>query len=153
MSATFIDSLISNYSDTTIKQSIETDIKFWKDRIVSASPGFVNELKYASALARRFHFSGDINDIITADSILYISDKAFNHKETGPNMALVRNSILQHRFRDADSLFNVARALGIKQYESAATGFDVAFELGYYPVAEADRHFLYACLKMQNCIV
>ena len=138
VSATFIDSLISNYSDTTIKQSIETDIKFWKDRIVSASPGFVNELKYASALARRFHFSGDINDIITADSILYISDKAFNHKETGPNMALVRNSILQHRFRDADSLFNVARALGIKQYESAATGFDVAFELGYYPVAEAE---------------
>ncbi len=137
VSAAFIDSLISNYSDTTLKNSIEADMKFWKDRINPASPGLVNELKYASALVRRFHFSGDINDMVTADSILYTADKAFNHKETAPDMALIRNSILQHRFKMADSLLTVARSVGLKPYESAATGFDVAFELGNYQVAEA----------------
>ena len=136
VSVAFIDSLISHYSDTAIQQSIDTDIQFWKGRIDAANPGFVNELKYAAALVRRFRFAGDINDVITADSILYISDKAFNHKEPGPNMALVRNSILQHRFRDADSLLNVARVSDIKKYESAAAGFDVAFELGQYMLAE-----------------
>lgn len=138
VSASFIDSLISHYSDTAIRNSIETDIQFWKARIEPANPGFVNELKYASALVHRFHLNGDTRDLQTADSILHVSDMAFAHHEPAPNMALVRNSILQHRFKDADSLLKLARITGIKPYESAVTGFDVAFELGYYPVAEAE---------------
>jgi hypothetical protein len=136
VSAIFIDSLINNYSDSAPKALIETDLQFWKNRINPADPGMVNELKYASALVQRFHLTGDINDVITADSILYTADKAFDHKEAAPNMALVRNSILQHRFKAADSLLSVARLAGIKKYESAATGFDVAFELGQYLLAE-----------------
>lgn len=134
----FIDSLIINYSDTAIKNATKIDIDFWKARIDSKNQGFVNELKYASALVKRFHISGDINDVVTADSILYVSDKAFNHKESGPNMSLVRNSILQHRFKIADSIFAQAKITGIKTYESAASGFDVAFEQGYYPLAETE---------------
>ena len=136
VSAAFIDSLISHYSDSVIQNSVETDLQFWKARINPANPGLVNELKYASSLVQRFHLTGNIKDVLIADSILYTADRAFNHKETAPNMALVRNSILQHRFKMADSLLTTARDTGIKKYESAATGFDVAFELGYYPLAE-----------------
>ncbi len=136
VSATFIDSLISNYSDSAIKTSVETDLQFWKGRIDPSNPGFVSELRYAAAFVRRFHLNGDINDLITADSILYATDKLYNHKETGPNMALVRNSILQHRFKDADSLLQHAKNTGIKKYESVSASFDVAFELGYYQLAE-----------------
>lgn len=136
VSAAFIDSLISHYSDSVIQNSVETDLQFWKARINPANPGLVNELKYASSLVQRFHLTGNINDVLIADSILYTADRAFNHKETAPNMALVRNSILQHRFKMADSLLTAALDTGIKKYESAATGFDVAFELGYYPLAE-----------------
>jgi hypothetical protein len=136
VSSAFIDSLINNYSDSGQKAALETDLLFWKNRIVPTNPGLVNELKYASCLVQRFHLNGDINDLKVADSILYTADRAFNHKETAPNMALVRNSILQHRFKDADSLLNAARGIGIKKYESAALGFDVAFELGYYLLAE-----------------
>ena len=137
VSATFIDSLISNYSDSAIQTSIETDLQFWKGRINPANPGFVNEMRYAAGLVQRFRLNGDIHDMITADSILNAVDKLYNHKETGPNMALVTNSILQHRFKQADSLLQHAKKTGIKQYESAAVGFDVAFELGYYQMAEA----------------
>ena len=138
VSSIFIDSLISNYSDTALQTAVETDLQFWKGRIIPANPGLVNELKYASSLIQRFYLKGDITDVITADSILITADKAFNHKEPAPNMALVRNSILQHRFKDADSLLNQARIADIKKYESATTGFDVAFELGYYPLAETE---------------
>ena len=68
-------------------------MEFWKNRIVPKNPGLVNEIKYASALVRRFHLSGEMNDVVTADSILYTYDKAFNHNEPAPEMALVRNSI------------------------------------------------------------
>ena len=135
MSAAFIDTLINNYSDSAVKNSLETDLQFWKGRIVPESPGLINELKYASCLVQRFHVTGDMLDLVMADSILLLADKAFNHKETAPNMALVSNSILQHRFKMADSLLQKAKNIGIKKYESAIMSFDVAFELGYYPVA------------------
>jgi hypothetical protein len=135
VSASFIDSLISHYSDSTVKNAVETDLQFWKGRINPSNPGLVNELKYASCLVQRFHLTGNIYDIITADSILHTADNAFNHKEAAPNMALVRNSILQHRFKEADSLFRTAQNAGLKKYESAATAFDVIFELGHYKAA------------------
>lgn len=138
VSSAFIDSLLANYQQPQSFKAVETDLAFWKNRIDPKAPGLVNELKYASALVQRFHLSGDINDLLTADSILYTADRAFNHKEPAPNMALVRNSILQHRFKQADSLFEQAKLADIKQYESAATGFDVAFEQGNYLLAEAE---------------
>jgi hypothetical protein len=135
VSVAFTDSLINNYSDSAVKNALETDIQFWKNRIVSENPGMVNELQYAGCLVRRFHLTGDMQDLVTADSILFLTDRTFNHKETAPNMALVRNSILQHRFKMADSLLQQVKNTGIKKYESATLSFDVAFELGYYPVA------------------
>lgn len=136
--ASFVDSLIKHYSDRAARNSIETELQFWKARLNPSSPGLTNELKYASCLVQRFHLTGDINDLITADSILYTADKAFGHKEPSPNLALVHNSILQHRFKIADSLLQQAKTNGIKKYESAAMSFDVAFEQGYYRLAATE---------------
>lgn len=138
VSAPFVDSLIDNYTEPEVYKSVETDIEFWKARINPVSPGLVNELKYASARIERFHLSGDINDITTADSILFTADNAFNHKESEPKLALLRNSILQHKFKQADSLLQKARLADIKKYESATLGFDVAFERGNYLLAETE---------------
>lgn len=138
VSASFIDSLITNYTQPAVFKSVESDLEFWSNRINPENPGYVNELKYAAVLIQRFHLTGNMQDVITADSILYIADKAFNHKEPAPDMALVRTSILQHRFKDADSLFEYAKQFDLKKYESAVTGFDVAFELGDYLLAESE---------------
>lgn len=136
VSATFIDSLLSHYSDTAMHIASATEIQFWKNRIDPANPGLVNELKYASGLVNHFQLTGNIEHLLMADSILHAADMAFNQKESGPKLALVRNSILQHRFKEADSLLQQAKVIGIKNYESASMGFDVAFELGHYGLAE-----------------
>lgn len=136
VSPVFIDSVISNYSEPEIYKSVNTDLEFWKNRIDQKSPGLVNELKYASTLIQRFYLSGNINDVIIADSILHVADKAYDHKESSPNMALVRNSILQHRFKDADSLLWEAKKADVKPYDAISTTFDVNFELGRYKLAE-----------------
>lgn len=138
VSTAFTDSLIHHYSDTAVKKMLETELQFWKTRIIPTNPGLVNELKYASCLVQRFHLTGNMQDLVTADSILLLSDKTFEYKETAPNMALIRTSILQHRFKMADSLLKLAKSKGIKRYESATASFDVAFELGYYLVAAAE---------------
>jgi hypothetical protein len=138
VSAAFVDSLITNYSEPEIYKAVETDLQFWKNRIDPKNSGLVSELKYTSSLAQRFHLSGDINDLVTADSILFTADKTFDHKESAPNMGLVRQSILQHRFTEADSLLEEAKKAGIKLYESITTSFDVDFELGRYLLAETE---------------
>lgn len=138
VSTSFVDSLISNYTQPPVFKTIETDLDFWKNRINPKNPGLVNELKYAGTLIQRFHLTGNMQDVVTADSILSTSDRAFNHNETAPNMALVRNSILQHRFKDADSILENTKLYGLKIYESAVATFDVAFELGNYLLAESE---------------
>lgn len=136
--ASFIDSFISNYTRPEAYNANETDMQFWKGRIDPKNPGLVNELRYASTLVQRFHFLGDINDVARADSILHVVDITYNHKESSPCMALLRNSILQHRFKEADSLLNEAKKTGIKPYDAIAASFDVAFELGQYLLAETE---------------
>lgn len=136
--ANFIDSLISNYARPEEYKANETDMQFWKGRIDPGNPGLVNELRYASTLVQRFHFLGDINDVLTADSILHVVDITYNHKESFPKMALLRNSILQHRFKEADSLLNEAKKADVKPYDAIAASFDVAFELGQYLLAETE---------------
>ena len=138
VSADFIDSLLSNYTKPEAYPANDTDIRFWQKRIDPKNTGLVNELRYASALVQRFHLSGDITDVISADSVLHISDAAFAHKEPSPNMALVRNSILQHRFKQADSLLSEAKKAEVKPYDAISTSFDVAFELGQYLLAETE---------------
>ncbi|MEP7230802.1 MAG: hypothetical protein ABI691_11150 [Ginsengibacter sp.] len=128
----FIDSLISNYTEPVAIKFNKGEIEFWGKRINPANPGFVNETKYAGALAVRFHLKGDIKDIKLADSVLYKVDSDFDHKEAAPLVSLASHAITQHQFKKADSLLEMAKKIGLKKYESIATSFDVDFELGRY---------------------
>ncbi|MBK7885554.1 MAG: hypothetical protein IPJ81_18470 [Chitinophagaceae bacterium] len=59
-------------------------------------------------------------------------------------LALTRNAILQHRFKQADSLLQLAKAVGIKKYDALATAFDVNFELGKIIAAEGNLNSIKA---------
>jgi tetratricopeptide (TPR) repeat protein len=134
----FVDSLIANY---TVPQSIKTneaDLQFWKSRITHNTTDYTNSSKYAAALISHFHLLGDIKDIKSSDSLLQKLGKDYNGKEVGPYFSLVGHYILQHRFKEADSVFQIAKAIGIKKYESSATAFDVNFELGRISLAKTD---------------
>lgn len=136
VNTSFIDSLITNYSQSSVSKANEQEILFWKSRINTDKPGMVNEAKYASALAIRFRINGDIKDIKAADSVLWKIDSVFNHKEASVYLSMVSHCISQHKFKDADIYLQKAKSLGIKPYESYAASFDVDFELGRYLQAE-----------------
>ena len=130
----YVDSLINKYTQPAVATN-EEEVKFWKNRINPANPGFTNELKYSGALAARFSLKGDIQDLIIADSTLHIVAKTYNDKEAAPYLSLVPHSISQHKFNVADSFLNKAKQIGIKKYDAAALSFDVNFELGRYILA------------------
>lgn len=125
----YIDSLINNYTEPAVTTNA-ADIKFWRDRIDTAYPGFTNELKYSSALAARFALKGDIQDLISSDSILKTIAKTYNYKEAAPYTSLIPRSISQHKFNEADTFLTKAKEIGIKAYDDGAYSFDVNFELG-----------------------
>jgi hypothetical protein len=128
----FADSLITHYSTPAAVTANAAELSFWKNRINPINTGLVNETKYAAALLGRFHLLGDIKDVHNADSILLQVDSAYNHKEAGVLLSMVSHHILQHRFTEADSCLQKAKAIGLKPYESLAASFDVDFELGRY---------------------
>lgn len=138
VSPSFVDSLLTHYDNRSATDRVKQDLDFWKDRIQPDAVDFVNSSRYAALLVNRFHLSGDIADLLRSDSVLRKLSADLNGKEASPLLALSRNAILQHRFTQADSLFRVADSIGIKNYDEAAVGFDVDFELGRISFAESE---------------
>jgi len=136
--AAFTDSLLSHYNAAAAISANEQDIAFWKKRIQPNTPDYTNTSRYAAALMARFQLLGDIADVQAADSVLLKQVKDFNGKEAASYLSLVPHAILQHQFVKADSLLSIAKNIGLKNYESFATSFDVDFELGRITLAELD---------------
>lgn len=138
VSPAFIDSVFTQYGQPQTIQNNNDEIDFWKNRINLQNPGIVNELKYASALTSRFLLSGNIMDLKKSDSVLNKIVADFNGKEAAAYLSLIRNALIQHQFKYADSLFQLAQKTGVKKYEAAAIGFDINFELGKIIAAETN---------------
>lgn len=128
----FVDSLQSVYTPDSLLASNERNRIFWCNRINPNNQGNINELQYASTLINRFKLQGDIQDLDSAIAIMKKVDTTFAHTLSGPLLSLVSASIMHHRFSEADSFYLKACKIGIKDYQRAALGFDVIFELGYY---------------------
>ena len=142
----FVDSLFNRYGTPPAKKANEADVQFWKSRMTPNTPDYSNTSRYAVALVKRFHLSGNIKDLKSSDSLLLKLSTEYNSKEVGPVFSLIGHAILQHRFKEADSLLALAKVMGIKKYESAATSFDVDFELGRILLAKYDLNNI----KLEN---
>jgi hypothetical protein len=140
----FTDSVLSNYTIPSEIKSNDAELLFWKNRINPHNPGIVNELKYAATLMRRFHYTGDIQDVETADSILRKTDTLFKYREAAPNLSLVSHYLLQHRFNEASTTLQKARTIGLKKYDLYAVSFDVDLETGNYLEANSNLYSIRA---------
>ncbi len=138
VSPVYIDSLITHYSRPAFAKVNDSGILFWKNRINPKLVGIVSESKYAAALSLRFHLYGDINDMRMADSVIDKEELDFNHKEAAAYLTLVGYSILQHRFKEADTDLKKAETIGLKKYDQLTASFDVDFELGRYSNATTE---------------
>lgn len=134
----FIDSVFNNYTkaNAIAVKNIENEMQFWYNRMDAKNVDIVNYSKYASSLISQFHLQGNVADIAKADSILLQVSKAYNNTEASVYLSLSSHYILQHRFKDADSVFQIAKKIGLKKYDLFATEFDIDFELGRYYGAE-----------------
>lgn len=134
----FADSLVMHYTTPQSIKNNAADLQFWKSRIPANTVDYANTLKYAAALISRFHLLGNINDVKMADSLLEKLAIDLNGKEVGPYFSLVSHYILEHRFNDADTVFERAQKIGVKKYETEAVSFDINFELGRILMARAN---------------
>lgn len=143
VSTVYVDSLLAHYNASAAIKANDDDIAFWKGRISTNTPQFLEPSKYSAALKARFALLGNIADLQKGDSILLQTSAAFNNMEASVFMSLASHYITEHRFREADSMFQLAKSIGLKKYESYAGAFDVDFELGRTGAAEADLKFMY----------
>ncbi|MBS1511956.1 MAG: hypothetical protein JST86_14000 [Bacteroidetes bacterium] len=140
----YIDSLLQHNDNPATVKANQADMLFWKNKIQPGTPDYTNTLKYAATCINAFHYNGDFDKVLEADSILNKTARDFNGKEAAPYMAMVQHCILEHRFNDADSFFTIAQQIGIKKYDSCATAFDLFFERGQIELA---KHNLAAIAK------
>jgi hypothetical protein len=139
-----IDSLLLKANDTTLDHSIQSELNFWGQRINQDPGGFVNEEKYAYALESRFHHSGDISSLLSADSLLSLLKEKTKSGEANILRSLARIAISRHQFPRADSLIQTALILGSEKYHSKLMQFDVLFELGQHKWAEEILQSIYS---------
>ena len=132
---TYADSLINHYSlPVQVKQNV-ADMQFWKGRIDPKLPRQVPESKYAGTLITRFHQFGDIRDVKEAEAVLRGVNKTYNNTLPGPFVALAGAAMLQHHFMQADTLFQIAKKIGVDGFTINTLSFDISFELGRYSTA------------------
>jgi tetratricopeptide (TPR) repeat protein len=131
----YTDSLLSHYTPSIAAVTIGQDLQFWKKRMDSLPPDLVNKQKYAQALAARFHLTGDINDLVEAESIYQWLNKFYKEKEPGVLLTLAGFSMLRHKFNEAAVYIDSSLAIVPNSFGAQVTWFDAQFELGNYQAA------------------
>jgi tetratricopeptide (TPR) repeat protein len=133
--AGFVDSLIKNYTPSTLAKSIEGNTLFWQNRYRQDPEDFVAQEKYAHGLLSRFHLYSDITDLQEADSLLSSLLLNRNVSKTGNRLTMAHLKLLEHQFDVAPAF---TRNVNSEQSNDFATGmlsFDVDFERGDYTEA------------------
>jgi hypothetical protein len=135
----YIDSLISHYSIPSLVKTNALEMQFWKNKIVQNGPDSINEQNYANSLLMRFHLSGDIRDLVSADSLIRRVNERFGKIENGLTLSLAGFCLLQHQYLEAREWIALSKTrLGTTVDQKAALlalEFDLYFECGQYDSA------------------
>lgn len=131
----FTDSLITHYQPSAFEKMIGLDLSFWKNRIDSELGGYTALSRYSGELVQRFHLYGDIQDLLTADSITNLLNDINHGEDAGTWRSKAALDITRHRFKEADNFVQKALSIGSEKYTSTLMSFDTRFELGSYTLA------------------
>jgi len=130
-----------NKSNTGL-QHVDSEIEFWSKRLENSSGDIIAETKIAGLYTRRFGYSGDIREIIKADSLYKKVNQLNRLNSSGTFRSLASNCITQHQFKQALLYIDSALALGDDKYLTTLIEFDVTMELGNYSRARKALHSL-----------
>ncbi len=116
-------------------QKNETEISFWNNKLKADTGSFINMLEVGFNTLAHFKLSGNVNDLVFADSLFYGTINKLNNKEASVYFALAQNAITQHKFKEAEQFINNAEKIGADAYTINLVRFDINMELGNYLAA------------------
>lgn len=131
----FTDSLLTHYQPSGFEKLISNDMSFWKNRLDSEPGSYTALSRYSGDLVQRFHLYGDMQDLLSADSITNLLNAINNGEDAGTWRSKAALDITRHRFKEADNYVQRALAIGSEKYTSTLMSFDTRFELGSYTLA------------------
>ena len=109
---------------------IDAETEFWKARLKNVEDDIVSRSKLAGLLEKRFSYSGNVSELLQADSIYKLVNAIQSKMSSGTFRSLASNSIRLHKFKLAQKYIDSALALGDDKYLSLLIQFDIAIELG-----------------------
>ena len=129
--------LVDNNKKSGDRENANISINFWSGRLKEhPSDSFFKQM-LTSAYESRFRLNGNIDDLLTSDSLLEIANKEFNEREVSILHALVQNAISRHQFKLALAYARKAFTLTESRVTSALILTDALMETGNYAEAEA----------------
>jgi predicted Zn-dependent protease len=112
------------------------EIKFWQQRLAKDTGSYVNMLELAANYLQRFRLTGEINLLLSGDSLLKRSSAKLRNTDADILFALSQNSITQHQFAQAASYNEEAVKANGDPYKIRLLQFDTWMELGRYADAQ-----------------
>lgn len=117
-------------------ETLTTELNFWKTKLNISPNQYPYNLKIASANARLFKMTGNINELKLAEKNILEANERINYSNAGYLRTLARNYISQHRFKEALILIKKAELNGQNLKETQYMMIDLYLELGNYPKVE-----------------
>lgn len=117
-------------SNVDPQQEIDEEIRFWQKRFIQSPDDIVARTKIAGLLTSRFSYSGNIQELYKADSLLQLVNQLNRTSSSSTFRSIAANCITKHEFRQAQLYIDSALKLGDDKYLSVLMDYDIALELG-----------------------
>lgn len=138
---------------------LQTDIKFWTDKLAAAPNQFPYLLKRGAVYSQLFALTGDISLLKNAEDDILKVNEITNFNNVSYLKALSTNYISQHKFKEALGLLQKAEQIGDQLKGTQKILFDVHLELGNSVIAasylnkiknDSDFDYLIRMAKFQD---
>ncbi len=112
------------------------DRRFWESKLEEHPDQFPYLAQLAASHSQLFVITGNIEDLIKAESYLVKANEVTAYKNAGYIRSLAKNYISQHRFKDALLILKKAEILAENLNDTEKMLFDVNLELGRFEEAK-----------------
>lgn len=131
-----IRAYLSANTDNGQLSRINNRINFFGEKVKQDNYGCVSTGMLGNAYSSRFGLTGNINDLVTSDSLLNISCSKYNNTKASVFLALSMNALARHEFQRSVAFAYDAYDLGENKSISAGALFDALVETGEYEAAK-----------------
>ena len=109
---------------------IDQEIVFWSKKLEEDGSHFGAQTKLGGLYAKRFHYSGNINEVHKADSFYKCANQLQKQFSSGIYRQLAANAITKHQFWQSKYFLDSAAQLGDNFSYTLLQQFDTQLELG-----------------------